>query len=170
MRLRRFGVAEWESGVTPAEKIARIEALKAEGGKVLMVGDGVNDAPALAAAHVSISPVTAAHVSQAAADAVFIGGRLAPVLTALATGRKAKRLMAQNLAFSALYNFFAVPLAAAGFLTPLIAALAMSLSPSSSPSTRCGRAFAGPRLRQSPRSGARAPRRRDSAVPALRAA
>ena len=83
-----LGVAEWESGVTPAEKIARIEALKTEGGKVLMVGDGVNDAPALAAAHVSISPVTAAHVSQAAADAVFIGGRLAPILSALATGSK----------------------------------------------------------------------------------
>lgn len=123
-----LGVAEWESGLTPKDKIARIEALKAQGRRVLMVGDGVNDAPALAAAHVSISPVTAAHVSQAAADALFMGRRLGPVLSALATGRKAKRLMAQNLAFSALYNVFAVPLAAAGFLTPLIAALAMSLS------------------------------------------
>ena len=164
-----LGVAEWESGLTPAEKIARIEALKVKGGKVLMVGDGVNDAPALAAAHVSISPVTAAHVSQAAADAVFIGGRLAPILSALATGRKAKRLMAQNLAFSALYNVFAIPLAAAGLLTPLIAALAMSLSSVAVTGTPCGRAFAGPRLRQSPRSGAGAPPAKP-AVPALRAA
>ena len=80
----------------------------------------------LAAAHVSLSPVTAAHISQAAADAVFLGRRLAPIEAALRTGRRARRLMGENLWFSALYNFAAVPLAAAGSLTPLIAALAMS--------------------------------------------
>ena len=165
-----LGVAEWESGLTPAEKIARIEALKTKGGKVLMVGDGVNDAPALAAAHVSISPVTAAHVSQAAADAVFLGGRLAPILSALATGRKAKRLMAQNLAFSALYNVFAIPLAAAGFLTPLIAALAMSLSSVAVTGNALRARFRGPAAPPKPalrRAGAPPAR---PAVPALRAA
>jgi Cu2+-exporting ATPase len=123
---RMLGVAEWEGGLTPADKIARIEAMGARGLRVLMVGDGINDAPALAAAHASLSPVTAAHVSQAAADALFMGRRLAPVLAVLSIGRKARRLMLQNLWFSTAYNIFAVPLAAAGFLTPLIAALAMS--------------------------------------------
>jgi Cu2+-exporting ATPase len=123
-----LGVAEWAAGLTPADKIARIEALERQGRKVLMVGDGVNDAPALAAATVSLSPVTAAHVSQAAADAVFMGRRLAPVIAALEAGRRARRLMMQNLWFSALYNIAAVPLAALGFLTPLIAAVAMSTS------------------------------------------
>jgi Cu2+-exporting ATPase len=121
-----LGIAEWAAELTPKDKIARIEALKKGGRRVLMVGDGINDAPALAAADVSLSPVTAAHVSQAAADGLFMGRRLAPVIAALGIGRKARRLMVQNLAFSALYNVAAIPLAAAGFLTPLIAALAMS--------------------------------------------
>jgi Cu2+-exporting ATPase len=121
-----LGIAEWAAELTPKDKIARIEALKKGGRRVLMVGDGINDAPALAAADVSLSPVTAAHVSQAAADGLFMGRRLAPVIAALGIGRKARRLMVQNLAFSALYNVAAIPLAASGFLTPLIAALAMS--------------------------------------------
>jgi Cu2+-exporting ATPase len=123
---RALGVEEAFAGLTPKDKIACVERLKASGRKVLMVGDGINDAPALAAADVSISPVTAAHVSQAAADALFMGSRLEPVAAALRVGRRAKRLMRQNLAFSALYNVAAVPLAALGYLTPLIAALAMS--------------------------------------------
>ena len=122
----RLGVADWEAGLTPQDKIARIEALGRAGRRVLMVGDGLNDAPALAAAHASLSPVTAAHVSQAAADALFLGRNLSPVLAAIVSGRKAKRLMLQNLWFSGAYNLIAVPLAAAGLLTPLIAALAMS--------------------------------------------
>jgi Cu2+-exporting ATPase len=121
-----LGIGEWEAELTPKDKIARIEALEAAGRRVLMVGDGINDAPALAAAHVSLSPVTAAHVSQAAADGLFMGRRLAPVIAALSVGRRAKALMVQNLAFSALYNAAAIPLAAAGLLTPLVAALAMS--------------------------------------------
>ena len=91
-----------------------------------MVGDGLNDAPALASAHASMSPIDATQVTQAAADAVFLGERLAPVLATIETSVEARRVMRQNLALSAVYNLFAVPLAMFGLLTPLIAAAAMS--------------------------------------------
>jgi Cu2+-exporting ATPase len=121
-----LGIHEWRAGVTPADKIARIEELKRQGVKVMMVGDGMNDAPALAAAHVSMSPVTATHLSQATADLVFLGDRLAPVVAAIGFSRKALRLMRQNLWLAAGYNLLAVPLAIAGLATPLVAAAAMS--------------------------------------------
>jgi P-type Cu2+ transporter len=121
-----LGVHEWRAEVTPIDKIARIDELTRRGFKVLMVGDGLNDAPALAAAHASISPVSATHMSQAAADAVFLGELLTPVATAIAVSRNALRLMRQNLVLAVVYNVLAVPIAIAGLVTPLIAAAAMS--------------------------------------------
>ncbi|MDH6257417.1 cation-translocating P-type ATPase [Bradyrhizobium sp. BR13661] len=123
---RALGVAEWRAGVTPADKIARIEELKRRGAKVLMVGDGMNDAPSLAAAHVSMSPISAAHLSQATADLVFLGRPLAPVVAAIDSARKALHLMRQNLWLAIGYNVLAVPVAISGVVTPLIAAAAMS--------------------------------------------
>ncbi len=95
---RELGVARYEAGLKPAGKIARLEALKdGRAAGRLMVGDGLNDAPALAAAYVSISPISAAHVAQAQADALFLGERLAPVADAVRIATKARRLMVQNL-------------------------------------------------------------------------
>jgi Cu2+-exporting ATPase len=121
-----LGINEWRAGVTPADKIARINDLKRQGFKVMMVGDGLNDAPSLAAAHVSMSPISAAHLSQATADLVFLGRPLGPVVAAIDLSRKALHLMRQNLWLAVGYNLLAVPIAIVGFVTPLIAAAAMS--------------------------------------------
>lgn len=121
-----LGIDMWRGGCNPAEKIEALDALKAEGRKVLMVGDGLNDAPALAAAHVSLSPISAADLTQAQADAVFLGDRLGPVLETVEIARRAHHLMQQNLKIALIYNLIAVPLAFLGYVTPLIAALAMS--------------------------------------------
>ncbi|MGO9701850.1 MAG: heavy metal translocating P-type ATPase [Xanthobacteraceae bacterium] len=121
-----LGIRNWRAGLTPAEKIAAIEVMQSQGRRVLMVGDGLNDAPALAAAYVSLSPITAAHLTQAHADALFLGDRLSPVLRAVVVSRRARALMKENLALAAIYNALAVPLAIAGVVTPLIAAVAMS--------------------------------------------
>jgi Cu2+-exporting ATPase len=121
-----LGVEQALAGLTPADKIAQVEVLRSQWRKVLMVGDGLNDAPALAAAHVSLSPVTAAHLAQASADAVFLGDSLAPAAACLAIGRRARAIMSQNLWLAVVYNFIAVPIAIAGHATPLVAALAMS--------------------------------------------
>jgi Cu2+-exporting ATPase len=123
---RALGIEHWQGGLKPVEKIARIEEWKAHGRRVLMVGDGLNDAPSLAAAHVSLSPISAADVTQAQADAVFLGERLKPVLDAVVIARRARSLMTENLWLAAIYNAVAVPIAIAGAVTPLIAALAMS--------------------------------------------
>jgi Cu2+-exporting ATPase len=123
-----LGIADWRGDCRPADKIVRLEALAAEGRKTAMIGDGLNDAPALAAAFCSLSPAEAADVSQIAADIIFQGERLAPLAEALATARRARRLVLQNFGLAMGYNLIAVPIAVAGFVTPLIAAVAMSSS------------------------------------------
>ncbi len=121
-----LGIDDWKGGMKPADKIAALEALKARGLCVLMVGDGLNDAPALAAAHGSLSPISAVDLAQAQSDAVFLGEKLQPVVEAIRTSRKARVLMRENLGLAIIYNAIAVPLAVMGFVTPLIAAAAMS--------------------------------------------
>jgi Cu2+-exporting ATPase len=121
-----LGIYEWRAEVTPVDKVARINELARQGFKVLMVGDGLNDAPALAAAHASMSPISATHMSQSVADAAFLGEQLSPVQAAIGISRKARHLMRQNLWFAVIYNALAVPVAIAGLATPLIAAAAMS--------------------------------------------
>lgn len=121
-----LGIGDCHARMTPADKTAFLAALAREGKRVLMVGDGLNDAPALAAAHVSISPSSAADISQTAADAVFQGEKLGAVVELIDTAAASRRLVRQNIAASIAYNFVAVPVAILGLLTPFLAAIAMS--------------------------------------------
>lgn len=125
---QKLGIMEAEALLSPLEKTKRLQILKAAGGQVLMVGDGLNDAPSLAAASVSISPASAMDITQNAADIVFQGEKLQPILTAWRIARFSQTLVKQNFMLAILYNAIAIPLAVAGMVTPLIAAIAMSSS------------------------------------------
>lgn len=114
------------AALKPADKYAFMEQLKAQGHKVAMVGDGLNDAPVLSGADVSLSPASAIDLAQTAADIVFMGDKLGPVLVALDVAKRTQKLVRENFALAIIYNVIAVPMAMAGYVTPLIAALAMS--------------------------------------------
>ncbi len=123
-----LNIETWRSQALPADKVTRLNDLKEKGQQTLMIGDGLNDAPALAAASVSMSPSSAADISQNAADIVFQGEKLAPVVEAIETARRADTLVKQNIGFSFVYNAVTIPLAMAGHVSPLMAAIAMSSS------------------------------------------
>jgi len=122
------GIGEFYAGIDPKQKMDFIAELSAGGRNVLMVGDGINDAPSLLRADCSMSPSSAMQIAQNAADIVFQGASLAAVSTAYRAAVFCQRLVRQNFAIAILYNVFAIPLAVAGYVTPLVAAVAMSCS------------------------------------------
>jgi len=124
----RLGIENWVADALPQDKAARIAELTGQGHKVLMVGDGLNDTAALAAAHVSISPASALDAARVASDIVLLGQDLSPIGEACEVAKKATRRIRENFRIATVYNVIAVPLAVAGLATPLIAALAMSAS------------------------------------------
>jgi len=123
-----LGIPKARSALKPADKVARIEELQHAGHKVLYAGDGLNDAPALSAAHVSIAPATGSDVGRASSDLVFTGKGLGSIMIALSVARRTGRTVRQNFALAISYNCIAIPFAVLGYVTPLIAAIAMSAS------------------------------------------
>jgi Cu2+-exporting ATPase len=124
----RLGISRWVAEALPEDKARRVRDMSDAGHNVLMVGDGLNDTAALTAAHVSISPASALDAARVASDIVLLGGDLSPIPDALTTAISATKRIRENFRIATVYNIIAVPLAVAGFATPLIAALAMSLS------------------------------------------
>lgn len=124
----KLGIENWVAQALPQDKAARVQELSDQGRHVLMVGDGLNDTAALAAAHVSISPASALDAARVASDIVLLGNDLAPIADACDTAVKATKRIRENFRIATVYNIIAVPLAVVGLATPLIAALAMSTS------------------------------------------
>ncbi|WP_085902228.1 heavy metal translocating P-type ATPase [Kiloniella majae] len=123
-----LSIEKWTAGANPKDKITYLDTLSDQHHKVLMVGDGLNDAPALASAFVSASPATASDISQTTADFIFQGNKLKPIVEAITIAQKARDLIFQNFGLAIVYNVIAVPLAMSGYVTPLIASIAMSAS------------------------------------------
>ena len=123
-----LGVGEYHARMTPQNKLDFVEQTQATGRHVLMVGDGINDAPVLAAATVSCAMTQGAAIAQAAADLLLLNGSLRSLATGVRVAQHARRIVRQNLAWALVYNLVSVPLAAAGLIAPWIAALGMSIS------------------------------------------
>ncbi|MDP4823535.1 MAG: copper-translocating P-type ATPase, partial [Aestuariivirgaceae bacterium] len=123
-----LGIADYRAGSTPQVKLAYVEALAKAGRKILMVGDGLNDAPALTAGFTSMAPASASDIGRTAADSVFMGAALTPVAVARDVAEMSQRLAKQNFGLAILYNLFAVPVAMVGLASPFLAAVAMSTS------------------------------------------
>jgi len=123
-----LGVNRWLASQSPTQKLAYVKALQSNGSKVLMVGDGLNDSPVIAAANVSIAMCNASDLSRANADAVLITERLAGVLETINCAKRTRGIVRQNICWAIAYNGLAMPLAAFGFLPPWLAALGMSIS------------------------------------------
>ncbi|MCJ8169181.1 heavy metal translocating P-type ATPase [Atopomonas sediminilitoris] len=115
-------------GQTPADKLAHVQALQQQGQRVLMLGDGVNDVPVLAAADISIAMGSATDLAKTSADAVLLSNRLSSVIASLHIAERTRQVIRQNLAWACLYNLLVLPLAATGWITPGWAALGMSVS------------------------------------------
>ncbi len=124
----KLGIQKWIAQALPQDKAKHVQNLSDQGRHVLMVGDGLNDTAALAAAHVSISPASALDAARVASDIVLLGNDLSPISDACDTAVKATKRIRENFRIATVYNIIAVPLAVAGLATPLIAALAMSTS------------------------------------------
>ena len=124
----RIGVADVLAGASPAAKLAAVAAAQAQGRLVCMVGDGINDAPVLARANISLAMGQGALISRSQADAVITSNRLADLVDAQAAARRAVRIVRQNLVWAAGYNALCIPLALAGWLPPWAAGLGMATS------------------------------------------
>ena len=125
---RALAIDQWRARQTPEDKLARLRALQAQGERVAMVGDGINDAPVLAGADVSLALADGAALAQRAADLVVTGKRLGAVPQAIDLARRTRRIIRENLAWALAYNAIALPLAATGKVTPWMAAIGMALS------------------------------------------
>ena len=123
-----IGIEAYYANLKPEQKMARVKALQSDGASVLMVGDGINDAPVLSNADVSIAMGDASSLAKTSADIVMLGNRLGSIIDGLSLSTRTQLIIKQNLSWALGYNICAIPAAAGGYITPWMAAIGMSLS------------------------------------------